>query len=320
MKCIGIEFPELGEARLFDLPGPPQPGPTEIVTRTLFSGVTNGTERHTLMADFGSRFPARSGYQHVSIVEEVGGRVDQFSGGETVFLGNHGGHRGWHLVDLAAANPRERLCIELPPDLEHEFCALFGIAGVGFRHSRRIRVAAPMRVWVAGLGLIGQSVAQASRALGAHVTVTDLDPRRLEIATQLGAHRVIDISDDSAVESLSEGGPYDRIVDACGAPDLFDFIYEHKLLALYGAIGALAGRQPTVFHQTMLHALRASIESSSHFTLEDLGILRHFCQLGTVRIAPMVTHRVPVEEAPSIYATMRDEPSELLGVIFDWRT
>ena len=317
---MGIEFPELGEARLFDLPDPPQPGPTEIVTRTLFSGVTNGTERHTLMADFGSRFPARSGYQHVSVVEEVGRRVDQFSAGETVFLGNHGGHRGWHLVDLAAANPRERLCIELPPVLEHEFCALFGIAGVGFRHSRRIRVAAPMRVWVAGLGLIGQSVAQASRALGAHVTVTDLDPRRLEIAEQLGAHRVVDISDDSAVESLAEGGPYDRIVDACGAPDLFDFIYEHKLLALYGAIGALAGRQPTVFHQTMLHALRASIESSSHFTLEDLSILRHYCQLGTVRIEPLVTHRVPVEEAPAIYATMRDEPSELLGVIFDWRT
>ncbi len=320
MKCIGIEFPELGEARLFDLPEPPQPGPTEIVTRTLFSGVTNGTERHSLMADFGSRFPAHSGYQHVSVIEEAGRRVDQFSAGETVFLGNHGGHRGWHLVDLAASNERLRLCLRLPPDLEHEYCALFGIAGVGFRHSRRIRVAAPMRVWVAGLGLIGQSVAQASRALGAHVTVTDVDARRLQIAEQLGAHRVVDISDDSAVESLSEGGPYDRIVDACGAPDLFDFIYEHKLLALYGAIGALAGRQPTVFHQTMLHALRASIESSSHFTLEDLGMLRHFCQLGTVNIAPMVTHRVPIDEAPAIYATMRDDPAQLLGVIFDWRT
>ena len=320
MKCIGIEFPELGKTRLFDLPDPPQPGPTEIVTRTLFSGVTNGTERHSLMADFGSRFPARSGYQHVSVIEEVGRSVDQFSAGETVFLGNHGGHRGWHLVDLAASNERLRLCLSLPPDMEHEYCALFGIAGVGFRHSRRIRVAAPMRVWVAGLGLIGQSVAQASRALGAHVTVTDVDPRRLRIAAQLGAHRVIDINADSAVESLTEGGPYDRIVDACGAPDLFDFIYEHKLLALYGAIGALAGRQPTVFHQTMLHALRASIESSSHFTLEDLGILRHYCRLGTVRIAPLVTHRVPVDEAPAIYATMRDDPAELLGVIFDWQT
>ena len=320
MKSIGIEFPKLGVARKFDLPEPPKPGPTEIVTRTLFSGVTNGTERHSLMADFSSRFPARSGYQHVSVIEEVGHRVDQFSVGETVFLGNHGGHRGWHLVDLAASNERERLCIQLPPGIEHEFCALFGIAGVGFRHSRRIRVAAPMRVWVAGLGLIGQSVAQASRALGAHVTVTDFDPRRLEIAGRLGAHRVIDFNEDSAVESLIEGGPYDRIVDACGAPDLFDFIYENKLLALYGAIGALAGRQPTVFHQTMLHALRASIESSSHFTLEDLGILRHFYQLGTVRIEPLVTHRVPVDEAPAIYATMRDDPAELLGVIFDWRT
>ncbi len=70
----------------------------------------------------------------------------------------------------------------------------------------------------------------------------------------------------------------------------------------------------------MLHALRASIESSSHFTLEDLGILRHFYQLGTVQIEPLVTHRVPVTEAPGIYATMRDTPADLLGVIFEWRS
>ena len=318
MKRIGIEFPRLGVARKVDLPAPPKPGPTEIVTRTLFSGVTNGTERHRLMADFVRYFPVRYGYQHVGVIEEVGRRVDQFSAGEKVFLGVQGGHRGWRLVDLAAANESDRLCIQLPPEIEHEFCALFGIAGVGFRHTRRIRVAAPMRVWVAGLGLIGQSVAQAARALGAHVTVTDFDPRRLDVAGRLGAHRVIDLNEDTAIESLTEGGPYDRIVDACGAPDLFDYIYDNELLATYGVIGALAGRQPTVFHQTMLHALRASIESSSHFTLEDLEILLHFYQLGTVRIEPMVTHRVPIEEAPAVYATLRDNPAELLGVIFDW--
>ena len=320
MINIGIEFPALGEMAFFDLPEPPPPGPTEILTRTHFSGITNGTERHALMADFGGRYPARSGYQHVSVIEAVGKRVNGFAVGDTVFLGNHGGHRGWHIVDLAATNERLRLCIRLPHELEHQFCALFGIAGVGFRHARRIRVAAPMRVWVAGLGLIGQSVAQASRALGAHVTVSDVNPRRLEIAAELGAHRLIDISEDSGIESLVQGGPYDRIVDACGAPDLFDFIYENKLLALYGAIGALAGRQKTIFHQTMLHALRASIESSSHFTLEDLEILRHFCQLGAIRIDPLVTHRLPLSHAPSIYTTMRDSPADLLGVIFDWRS
>ncbi len=320
MIDIGIEFPAPGEMRFFDLPEPPLPGPTEMLIRTRYSGVTNGTERHALMADFGSRFPCRAGYQHVGVIEAVGSRVDAFAVGDTVFLGNHGGHRGWRIVDVASTNERERLCLKLPADLEHELCALFGIAGVGMRHARRIRVAASMNVWVAGLGLVGQSVAQASRALGAYVTVTDIDPRRLEVAAKLGAHRLIDTSKESATEALVQGGPYDRIVDACGAPQLFEYIYENKLLALYGAIGALAGRRETIFHQTMLHALRASIESSSHFTLEDLGILRHFVQLGAIRIKPLVTHRLPITEAPRIYATMRDKPADLLGVIFNWQT
>ena len=84
----------------------------------------------------------------------------------------------------------------------------------------------------------------------------------------------------SGDEMLVQGGPYDRIIDACGAPMAICSIFiDHTrtncsrlfgATARYGAIGALAGRQETRFHQTMLHALRASIESSSHFTLEDL--------------------------------------------------
>lgn len=320
MMNIAIEFPARGEMGFLNLPEPPDPGPTEILILTHYSGVTNGTERHLLMADFGSRFPGRLGYQHVGVIDAVGRKVNTFAEGDIVFLGNHGGHRGWHMVDVASTNERERLCIKLPDDVEYEFCALFGVAGVGIGHSRRIRVAPPMNVWVAGLGLVGQSVAQASRALGAHVTVTDVNPHRLEVAKELGAHRVIDISKESGEALLVQGGPYDRIIDACGAPQLFDDIRENKLLALHGAIGALAGRHETVFHQTLLHALRASIEGSSHFTVEDLGMVRHFFQLGTIRIEPLVTHRVPITEAPRIYETMRDKPADLLGVIFNWQS
>ena len=103
---------------------------------------------------------------------------------------------------------------------------------------------------------------------------------------------MINVSEPSEDEVLKHGAPYDRIVDACGAPTLFEDIYRNDLLALYGAIGALAGRGETKFHQSMLHSKRASIESSSHFTLEDLQILLHFVRLGTIRIAPLVTHRV----------------------------
>lgn len=321
MQNIGIEFPAQGEMAFFDLGPPPAPAPTEIRIRTLYSGVTNGTERHALMNDFGrTNYPTRAGYQHVGVVDGVGNRVAAFSVGDVIFLGIHGGHRGWHLVNVETTNERARLCIKLPDDVEREFCALFGVAGVGMRHSRRIRVGPAHNVWVAGLGLIGQSVAQASRALGAYVTVTDVNPRRLAIARTLDVHRVIDVSEPSENEALKHGAPYDRIVDACGAPTLFEDIYRNDLLALYGVIGALAGRGETKFHQSMLHSKRASIESSSHFTLEDLQILLHFVRLDTIRIAPLVTHRLSITEAPRIYETMKNRPEALLGVIFDWKS
>ena len=125
MNNFGIEFQKLGEMSYFDLPDPPLPGPTEILTRTRFSGVTNGTERHGLMADFGSRYPARSGYQHVSVIEAVGSRVNAFAVGDTVFLGNHGGHRGGTLLILppptnasgSASNCRPKSSMNSAPSL-----------------------------------------------------------------------------------------------------------------------------------------------------------------------------------------------------------
>ncbi|MAG37379.1 MAG: hypothetical protein CL878_14185 [Dehalococcoidia bacterium] len=195
MRSIGIEFTGAGEAGLFALESPPRPGPTELLVRTRFSGVTNGTERRGLMNDFGTtHYPLRWGYQHVGLVEAMGEQVSAFSVGDTVFQGIQDGHRGWHLVDI-----------------------------------------------------------------------------------QRG-----------------------------------------RLLARHGVVGALASRQEAVFDHGMFHSLSASMEGSSHFTLEDLRILLHLVRLGTIRLAPMVSHRVPIAEAPRIYGLLRDKPGELLGVIFHW--
>ena len=105
MHNMGIEFPARGEMGFFDLGPPPDPGPIEILIRTHYSGVTNGTERHSLMNDFGrTNYPCHAGYQHVGVVEAVGNRVETFAEGDVVFLGVHGGHRGWHLVNVETTN------------------------------------------------------------------------------------------------------------------------------------------------------------------------------------------------------------------------
>ena len=73
MPNIGIEYPEARQMRFYDLADPGPLEPDQILIRTRYSAITNGTERHALMAEFGwKRFPSRHGYQHVGVIVEVG--------------------------------------------------------------------------------------------------------------------------------------------------------------------------------------------------------------------------------------------------------
>jgi 3-hydroxyethyl bacteriochlorophyllide a dehydrogenase len=300
----------------YDLGEPPPLGPAEILLRTEYSGVTNGTERHALLGEHGwSVFPGRHGYQHVATVAGVGERAREFQVGDRLFFGGYVGHRAWHVVDTTAGP----LTQPLPADLDPVPCALFGVAGVATRAVRRCRVAPGQNVWVTGLGLVGQFTAQVARAAGARVTVTDLDRRRLVLARELGAHRALDAGDPATAAEVKAGAPYDCILDCAGAAGLLSQVDRDRLLARRGVIGLVAVRSETTFRWGMLHPTEGSIEVSCHFDRDDLGVLLNFVREESVRIEPLIGHRVPVDEAPGIYATLRDRPAELLGVVFDWR-
>lgn len=314
MHDISVEYPKSGEMAFKDLGTAPAPGPTQILIRTHYTGISNGTERNWLMSN---SYMRRTGYQAVGVVEAAGNQVKAFSEGDMVFLSAT--HAGWHLLEVGSAPSSRALCTKLPDDVEHEFCALLGVAAIAVRHAKRIQVEPGQNVWVAGLGPVGQFSAQAARAYGAYVTVTDLDQRRLDVAKELGAHRAINVSEPSGMGLLKEKAPYNCIIDACHADSLFGDIRSNGLLARRGVIGALAARGEMRFPWSMIHRPEASIEVTFHFALEDLSMMLHFLKLGTIGIKPMVRHRVPITEAPGIYETMRDRPSDLLGVIFNWK-
>lgn len=322
MRNIGIEYPARGEMRFYDLGAPGQLKPTEILIRTHYSGLTNGTERHALLAEHGwKQFPGRHGYQHVGTVEAAGSDVSHFKAGDWVYFGRYVGHRAWHVQDVAQADVHSydsHLCVALPDDLDRKLCALLGVAAVAVRGIRRCRVGPAQNVWVAGAGPIGQFAAQAARAAGARVTVTEVNDRRLAAARELGADAVIDARHSSAEAALKAGGPYDCIVDACGAQSLFTDIQKAGLLAHGGIIAALAVRSETTFNWSMLHGTEGSIEVSCHYSLDDLRVVIHHLRRGAMRIEPLVSHFVPIDQAPAIYQTLRDRPGDLLGVIFDW--
>lgn len=319
MRNLAVEFTARGEMGFADLGPPPEPGPTQVLLETLFSGVTNGTERHALMGDHnygGGHYPSRHGYQHVCRVAAAGEAVRALSVGETVFLGEYVGHLGWHLREAVASLP---LLVKLPDDVSVEDCALLGVAGVALRAIRRTRVSAGQRVLVIGLGPIGLFAAQCARAVGAHVTAADIVDQRLHVARLTGAHQVVDMRTPEAWAQVKAGRPYQMIFDGAGYDRLFFDLHEHGLLSHGGVVAAISVRGDTVFPWSMLHLTEASIEVSCHFSVSELDCLLHFLRTGAVQIAPVVSHRVRIEQAPEIYATMRDNPRSLYGVIFDWR-
>jgi 2-desacetyl-2-hydroxyethyl bacteriochlorophyllide A dehydrogenase len=319
MHNIGIQFAAKGQMEFIEIGESPDPSPTQILIRTLYSGITNGTERHALMGDFGygGGYPGRHGYQHVGVVEKAGNQVKAFGEGDIVFFGHYVGHRGWNIVE--AMSPDAALCIKLPSDVDYESCALLGVTGVGMRHVRRVRVYPAQNVLVVGLGPIGQGAAQSAKAFGAYLTVLDVNQKRLDVAKELGANRCINASDSEYMDELKAIAPYNCIIDASGSPSLLNDIHRNRLLAYKGAIGLLAVRGETTFNWSMLHGLEASFEVSCHFALDDLAIIIHFLRQGIMKLEPIITHKAPITEAPNIYGIMRDNPSQLLGVIFNWR-
>ncbi len=323
MRKVGIEYPAARQVRFKDLGEPPALQPTQVLLVTRHSGITNGTERHALLGEhfWANAFPSVHGYQHVCTVEATGPEVRQFRTGDTVFYGQYVGHRGWHVVDVASAAASAydtHLTIAIPDTVAPADCALLGVAGVAMRGARRARVAPGRRVWVAGLGLIGQFAAQSARALGAHVTVSDINPKRVELARQCGAHRAFDANAPGFWAALKEEGPYDCVIDCCGVQSLLMDVYEHQLLAYQGVVLLLAVRTETVFNWGMMHTKEASLEVSCHFSLDDLKVLLHFITHGIIRVTPLITHSVPIDDAIGIYEQLRDKPGDMLGVVFHW--
>jgi 3-hydroxyethyl bacteriochlorophyllide a dehydrogenase len=325
MRTVAIEYPAKGHVAFKDIGAPPTPGASQVLVETVYSGITNGTERHALLAEhcFGG-FPSCHGYQHVGRILQVGAAVTTFQPGQWVFYGAYVGHRGWHLIEVgtgpAAHSYQAHLLIPIPEGLDRQHCALMGVAGVALRGVRRCRVAPASNVWVVGQGLIGAFAAQAAKAYGARVTVSDVNPDRLERARQWGAHQLVDARDLAAARAaIAAQGPYDVILEGSGMEGLFEQVWSDRLLRHHGCVGLLAVRTHTAFHWPLLHSTEGSIEVSCHFDLDDLRVLLHFLQQGIIRVGPLLSHCVPIGAAMEIYGQLRDAPGALLGVVFDWQ-
>jgi 2-desacetyl-2-hydroxyethyl bacteriochlorophyllide A dehydrogenase len=185
-RAFWLRTPGEGEIRPVDLP---EPGPEDVVVRTLYSGISRGTEtlvfrggvpasqRAAMRAPFQEGdFPApvKYGYLNVGVVEEgPAGLV-----GRTVFCLYP--HQTRFVVPATAVTP-------IPDDVPPERAVLAGTVETAVN---AVWDAAPLvgdRIAVVGGGMVGCSVAAVLAGIpGARVELVDPDPSRAAVAAALG--------------------------------------------------------------------------------------------------------------------------------------
>ncbi|MEV6394082.1 zinc-binding alcohol dehydrogenase [Streptomyces sp. NPDC051907] len=185
-RAFWLKSPGQSEVRDVVLP---EPGDDDVVVRTLFSGVSRGTEslvfrggvpqsQHTAMRapfqDGEFPGPVKYGYLSVGVVEEGPQRLT----GRTVFCLYP--HQSRYVVPASAVTP-------VPDAVPAERAVLAGAVETAVN---ALWDAAPLigdRIAVVGAGMIGCSVAALlARYPGVRVQLVDSEPARADLAKALG--------------------------------------------------------------------------------------------------------------------------------------
>jgi len=318
-------------------------GPDEVRIRTLFSGISAGTEltqyrgtnpfmhrrfdeaqRLFVDAEVPSwDWPVRNlGYEESGEIVEVGGGIADLKVGQRLFgTWNHKTH---HVA--TADYVRERL---LPEGADPRIGIFSHIGAVALNgvHDAQIRIGDTIAVF--GLGVPGQIVAQAARASGARVIAIDPDAARRDIAIRHGAHLAIEPAGAAEeIKRLTGGRGADACIEVSGAPPALGeairaAAYNARVVAMGFFQGAIPGlKLGEEFHHNRIQLVCSQISGVSpdaSYRWSKPRLWRSAIELqhgGTLDLIPLITHRAPFADAPELFDQLdRGAPGMLQAML-----
>ncbi len=231
------------------------------------------------------------GHELAGDVDSVGKDVGSLRRGDRVFAATGIGLGAHAEYICLRENPEDGAITTMPANLNCEEAAAvpYG-AGEASEFLRKADVRSGQRVLVNGAGgSFGTFAVQLAKVLGAHVTAVDSAPK-LEMLRAIGAHRVVDYSQDDFTDSPET---YDVIFDVVrNTPSgrMVRMLTENGcllmanpgFLQLIGAMWASRGTRKRV------------VFGASSGTSEDLAHLRDLVEAGKLR--PVIDRRFPLEQ------------------------
>jgi 2-desacetyl-2-hydroxyethyl bacteriochlorophyllide A dehydrogenase len=293
-----------------DWPDPGPPTVEQFRTRTLYTGITNGTERNDMLrgnysVDESSLPSLGVAYQNVGVVQAVGDGVSGVKVGDLVFSSCP------HVEYVV--QPGDGLYLKLPEGFPPAEAALLGMVGVAVRAVETAVTRASARVLVVGAGFVGQLLAQVAACHGAEVSITDLDPDRRRLAASHGGLAAV-LSPDQ-FEALA-GGTFSVVLDAAGVPGMESRLID--LAARHGRVLLLAGRAEVRYNFNEAQQREISVQHSSHFDTSDLAAAAGLLATGRLRVRPLMDPERQITDAESVYEALMRDPSSVRATVFRW--
>lgn len=312
----------------------PDPGPTQVLIETHFSGVSIGTEFALIRNKIRwGPYPLCTGYQAVGRVAVVGEQVTGFRAGDRVYYRDNrrlaladgtavsavaGTHCSHAVVDPAATHGIALLPAGVPEDVGSLFVMpAVGLYGVDTANPRMGQVVA-----VYGVGMIGLGVVAACSHRGCVVVAIDLQPNRLDIARRLGADHVLNPATQPVEEELKKIAPQgaDVVFESTGLPRCLD-----PAIALCKPFGKFVwqgnyGEEPVSVHFLPAHGKRLQM----FFPCDDgmapcrRAVLKNIAT-GALKWGECLTHRVAAADAPALYERIdTGQAGEVVGAVIRW--
>ncbi len=323
-------------------------GSNEVRIRTLYSGISAGTEltayRGTNVYTQKEWDPVRKlfltgskpsmpypldawGYEEVGEVVEIGKDVSLLQVGDIV--GGTWGHKSWHVESEMVA--KDRL---IPKNLDTILGIFTHIGPIALNGILDAKLHIGENVAVFGLGVVGQIAARLAKLSGAYVFGVDLYEKRLNIAKQIGAIDFgINPKDDSPAEIIKDltfNRGADVVIEASGSTRaLHEAVRSTAYSSRVVVLGFIQGGSDNLylgdeFHHNRIQLICSQIggiapELSSRW--DRVRLIRTILNLqesGKLDLAPLITHKIPFERAQDAYRLLDENPEEALLVVLEF--
>ncbi len=278
--------------------------------------------------------PIGLGYSNVGVVADIGQGVDGFA------IGNRVVSNGKH-AELVCVP--KNLCASVPDAVPDDHAAFTVLAAIGLQGIRLVNPAVGECVAVTGLGLIGLLTVQLLRAQGCRVLGIDFDSARLAMAKQFGAG-TIDLSHEedplAAATEFSRGRGVDAVIITAATKSSEPVSQAARMCRQRGRI-VLVGVSGLELSRADFYEKELSFQVSCSYgpgrydpVYEEgghdypVGFVRWTEQRnleavldlmadGSLNVAPLITHRIPIEQAQRAYdVIIGSEPA--MGIILQY--